>query len=61
MVFIHRRKRELEQLTKRREQLRSLLQEHFSRTPVERDYAEFDRVVDELEDVRQRLFRIKNA
>jgi uncharacterized membrane protein YccC len=54
------RKKETERLEKRREQLRRQLQRHFSLPAVERDYSEFEKVVDELDELRRRLFDIKN-
>lgn len=60
MVLMQIHKDELEQLTRRRELLRRRLQKHFSTPPVARDYAEFEKIVDELEELRQRLFEIKN-
>ena len=55
------RKKEVEKLTKRREFLRRRLQEHFSTPPVARNYTEFEKIVDELDELRRRLFEIKNT
>ena len=61
MVIMQTRKREAERLTKRREQLRRRLQKHFSLPVVERDYSEFEKIVDELDDLRRRLSEIKQS
>jgi len=61
MVLMQIHKKEVEQLTKRRELLRHRLQRHFSTPPVARDYAEFEKIVDELDELRTRLFKIKNT
>jgi hypothetical protein len=61
MVLMQTRKREMERLMRRREQLRRRLQEHFSVPPVARDYEQFEKIVDELDELRERLFRIKNT
>jgi len=54
-------KKEVERLTRRREKLRRQLQRHFSMPVVERDYAEFEKIVDELDDLRRRLSEIKQG
>lgn len=50
---------ELRKLVKRRQQLRFRLQDHFSLPVSERNYHEFESVVDELEDVRKKIGLIK--
>jgi len=61
MVIMQTRKKEAERLTRRREQLRRQLQRHFSLPVAERDYSEFEKVVDELDDLRKRLSELKQS
>jgi len=59
MIVMETRKKEAERLARRREQLRRRLQKHFTTPVVERDYSEFEKIVDELDDVRRRLSDMK--
>lgn len=48
-------KTELRRLVKRREELRNKLRDHFSLPSTQRNYKEFELVVDELEALRKRI------
>jgi ABC-type phosphate transport system auxiliary subunit len=50
---------ELRKLVKRREQLRGKLKDHFSQPISQRNYMEFESVVDQLDDVRKKIHDIK--
>jgi hypothetical protein len=50
---------ELKKLTKRRDQLRDKLRNHFCQPVSERNYKEFEVVVDELDKIRKRIQELK--
>ena len=50
---------ELKKLSKRRDQLRNKLRDHFCQPVNQRDYKEFEDVVDELDGVRKRIQEFK--
>lgn len=50
---------ELKKLAKRRDQLRNKLRDHFCQPVNQRNYKEFEVVVDELEEVRKRMRELK--
>ncbi|MBI5873331.1 MAG: hypothetical protein HZB36_04220 [Candidatus Omnitrophica bacterium] len=50
---------ELRKLVKRREQLRGKLKDHFSQPISQRNYKEFETVVDQLDEVRKKIHDIK--
>jgi len=54
-------KDERKALKAKRERLRRKLQRHFSIPVMERDYAEVERIVDQLDEVRQRLYELEVA
>ncbi|MDD5018803.1 MAG: hypothetical protein PHH75_01520 [Candidatus Omnitrophica bacterium] len=47
--------KEVKRLLKRRETLRKKLKEHFSLSVQERNYDDFEKVVDELDELRKKL------
>lgn len=49
----------LKKLTKRRDVLRGKLRDHFSRPFNNRDYHDFELIVDELDQVRQKINALK--
>jgi flagellar biosynthesis chaperone FliJ len=50
---------ELKKLSKKRDQLRDKLREHFSQPVSQRDYKAFEIVVDELDQVRKKIQGLK--
>ena len=51
---------ELRKLIKYREELRNKLRDHFCLPISQRNYKEFEKVVDELGEVRKRIYTLKN-
>ena len=49
----------IKRLVRRREQLRLKLKDHFSLPVLERNYREFERVIDELDEVRADILKLK--
>ena len=49
----------IKRLIRRREQLRLKLKDHFSLPFSERNYQEFERVIDELDEVRSGITKLK--
>jgi hypothetical protein len=52
---------EMDRLNKRREVLRRKLQKHFSLPIQERNYGSFEKVVDELDDLRRKIREIREG
>lgn len=52
---------EMDRLTNRREVLRRKLKKHFSLPVQERNYKSFEKIVDELEELRRRVCEIKKG
>lgn len=55
MICQTKQKTELNKLVKRREELRDNLRDHFSLPVVQRNYKSFEKIVDELEELRKRI------
>ena len=52
--------KEMDKLNKRREALRRKLKSHFTLPVHERNYPDFEKVVDELDAVRKKIHEIKH-
>lgn len=59
MICQLEKKGELRRLTLKRQQLRRKLKRHFCQPVHERDYGTFERVVDELDEVRRKIVLLK--
>jgi hypothetical protein len=59
MIMQMNQKSELKKLTRRREELRHKLRDHFSLPISARNYKEFESVVDELDEVRRKVCLLK--
>lgn len=51
----------LKKLVRRREQLREKLKDHFCRPASQRNYEDFELVIDELDEVRRKIFELKRS
>lgn len=59
MFMLAQMKMEEQKLRRRRDELREKLKEHFSLPVVHRNYRSFELIVDELDELRQKLARLK--
>ena len=61
MIGLADQKSALGKLTKRRDTLRLKLRNHFSQSFDQRDYQDFEKIVDELDFIRQKIQSLKGA
>ncbi len=59
MITQAEQRSELKVLAKRREELRLRLKDHFCLPVSQRNYKEFEMVVDELDEVREKMYILK--
>ena len=59
MITQTNQKSELKKLEKRREELRHKLKVHFCLPTSQRNYKEFESVVDELDELRKKVYMLK--
>jgi len=53
------KKNRMKELVKRREELRHKLKDHFCLSVSERDYHNFEKVIDELDEIRSLISKLK--